>query len=127
MANEHVEIHDPFDGQNGISGSIISTKQRQNAEDMIEYRILMAYATRRWPKEAPESARDNPSSPKDTAINDPPPEKIPGEKKKKKRRIWKHLPKVLVCLKPQTKEEVSPDSDGGKEAGRAAFRSGGEH
>lgn len=136
MDNEHIEIHDPFKGQNGISHRTDSTKKSvfnsENIEDMIEFRILMAYATRRRPKEATETGHDNPSAPNDNTANGTPSiqtEKIP-EKRKKKKKVWKRLPKVLTCLKPQTKEESSlpchgDDDDGGKGADNATGRSAG--
>lgn len=133
MANGHVEIHDLFNGQNGISNSIASNKlsvsHSENMEDMIEFRILMAYATRRRPKEATESAQDNPSAPNGNAITGTPSvqtEKITEKRKKKKKKIWKRLPKVLTCLKPQTKEEIPPKGDGEEETGNATCRSADE-
>lgn len=134
MTNGHIEIHDPFTGQNGISSSTDSTKlsvsNSENTEDMIEFRILMAYTTRRRPKEATESRQDNPSTPNGSNVSETPSiqTEITEKRKKKRKKIWKRLPKVLTCLKPQTKEEIPPPSDGDGEeedACSATFRCAG--
>lgn len=129
MANGLVEIHDPFNGQNGISSSADSTMKSvsnsENTEDMVEFRILMAYAMRRRPKEVTESRQNNPSTPNGNNVSGTTSiqtEQI-SEKRKKKKRIWKRLPKVLTCLKPQTKEGIPPSADGEQDAGNATFRS----
>lgn len=133
MDNEHIEIHDPFKGQNGIIHRTDSAKKSvfnsENTEDMIEFRILMAYATRRRPKEATETGHDNPSAPNNNNANGTPSvqtEKITEKRKKKKKKLWKRLPKVLTCLKPQTKEETSlpghGDDDGEEDADNATMR-----
>lgn len=130
MDNEHIEIHDPFKGQNGITHRTDSTKKSvcysENTENMIEFRILMAYATRRRPKEATETGHDNPSAPNNNNANANGTPSVQTEKKKKKKKVWKMLPKVLTCLKPQTKEETSfpghGDDDGQEDADNATMR-----
>ncbi|KAJ0056860.1 hypothetical protein NL108_000649, partial [Boleophthalmus pectinirostris] len=125
MANGHVEIHDLFSGQNGITSSTESKKYTsclESSEDMVEFRILMAYAQRRRPKDASQENsstphNNNPSTQTEGA-------KAEKKKKKKKKKIFKKLPKVLTCLKPQTKEEIPSPCDGEKDTSIPSFRSG---
>ncbi|KAK7891834.1 hypothetical protein WMY93_023797 [Mugilogobius chulae] len=118
MANGHVEIHDPFQGQHGVTDSTESkeyTSSSESAEDMVEFRILMAYAQRRRPKDSSQSfEQDNSNTP--NSKNGSGSLSIQSEnitvqkKKKKKKKAWKRFSKVFICLKPQTKDEIpSPD------------------
>lgn len=114
MTNQHIEIHDPFNGLNGSTDSTRkSVSDSEDTKDMVEFRILMAYATRRRPKETNGPEQDSPTTPNGNAVNGPPStEQQPiKEEKKRKRKIWKRLAKGLNCLKPQTKEELPVPRD----------------
>lgn len=138
MANGQIEIHDPFSGQNGFSVSPEPTQRliSENTEDMVEFRLMMAYATRRRPKpESGESGQDSPKAP--DASNGTPSiqtENIQEKKKRKKKKIkWSRLSKGLICIRSLTKDDDNDipqrDSDGagtraggGAGAGNAPFR-----
>ncbi|KAJ0012638.1 hypothetical protein NQD34_016972 [Periophthalmus magnuspinnatus] len=122
MANGHVEIHDPIKGQNGITCSTESKKSTsslERPEDMPEFRILMAYAQRRRPQTA---SQENPSTPNGNNPSMQTDEITLEKKKKKKKSIWKRFPKVLTCLKPQTKEEIPSPDDAEEDTGIETFR-----
>lgn len=108
MANGQIEIHDPFSGHNGFTVSPEPTqKPIENTEDTVEFRLMMAYATRRRPK--PESAESGQDSPKaHDASNGTPSiqtEKVLEKKRKKKKIKWSRLPKALICIRSLTKDD----------------------
>lgn len=134
MANGQIEIHDPFNAHNGFSVSPEMTQKpisdSENTEDTVEFRLMMAYATRRRPKpESAESGQDSPKAP--DASNGTPSiqtEKIPEKKKrrKKKKIVWSRLPKALICLRSLTKDDDNDIPQGGSDgAGAGAGRSAG--
>ncbi|XP_026220130.1 apoptosis facilitator Bcl-2-like protein 14 [Anabas testudineus] len=120
MANGHVEIHNPISNHNNLNNSsdcnIKSTSDTSDMDDTVEFRILMAYATRRRPKKA--DTTDNPvvvngntdangSAPSQTPEKTEPTNKRKEEKKKKKenKKGLKRMLSILKCVKPQTEEE----------------------
>ncbi|TDG96556.1 hypothetical protein EPR50_G00229820 [Perca flavescens] len=110
MANGHVEIHDPFSNHNSPK----STSDTDSMEDTVEYRLLMAYASRRRmenkvsTQDVPTSLRggtdENGSSPQMPAVT----EKEGKKRKKKRKKGWKLLPNLFSCIKPQTGAEEPP-------------------
>lgn len=120
MANGHVEIHNPISNHNNLNNSsdcnIKSTSDTSDMDDTVEFRILMAYATRRRPKKA--DTTDSPvvvngntdangSAPSQTPEKTEPTNKRKEEKKKKKKnkKGLKRVLSILKCVKPQTEEE----------------------
>lgn len=106
MANGRVEIHDPNSNHNNLKNSsgIKPTSDSSNMEDTVEFRILMAYATRRRPK------RDEQDSPAvlngntDTNETDRT-EQNETNKKKRKKKGWRRVLHILKCVKPQTEDQ----------------------
>lgn len=123
MANGQIEIHDPFSGQNGFSVSPEPTQRpiSENTEDTVEFRLMMAYATRRRPKpESAESGQDSPKAP--DASNGTPSiqtEKILEKKRKKKKIKWSRLPKALICIRSLTKDDDNDIPQGDSDSARA--------
>lgn len=101
MANDQVTIHDPFSNHNNLTSStncdLNSTSDQDSMADTVELRMMMAYATRRRPKQKVESpTQDTPSAPNGVAHSNgpsspPTPDKTEeeGEEKKKKKRKMK--------------------------------------
>ncbi|KAK2859140.1 hypothetical protein Q5P01_003760 [Channa striata] len=74
-------------------------------EDTVEYRILMAYATRRRPKKHSDEAAlpngktdANGTAPLQTPTT-------PEKKKKKKKKGWKRVANICKCVQPQTEDK----------------------
>ncbi|CAJ1054558.1 apoptosis facilitator Bcl-2-like protein 14 [Xyrichtys novacula] len=118
MANGHVEIHDPLTNSRDRSSSKdCDPKSTSDMEDTTEFRLLMAYAQRRRRK-------DKVLIPKglvlvgqcglaDNGLPQEPPKAENEVKKGKKRgrRGWKKLPKLLSCIS-HAKPELSPAPQG---------------
>ncbi|XP_041832867.1 apoptosis facilitator Bcl-2-like protein 14 [Melanotaenia boesemani] len=117
MANGHVEIHDPISSYTDHTGNTDSetSSDTNNMEDTQEYRLLMAYATRRQSKKRTEKDTQhiqvvesgcsdaNGTTPSQTltqAETVETPEKRKDKKKKKKG--WKRVASMFRCIKPQT-------------------------
>ncbi|XP_034434663.1 apoptosis facilitator Bcl-2-like protein 14 [Hippoglossus hippoglossus] len=111
MANGQIEIHDPFSNHRDLKRSedddAASSSDTEDMDGTPEFRLLMAYATRR---------RGNKESPGQNGNGTPPPstpligtgtmdDEKPKPKKKKKKKVWKRF---LGCIKPQTRDE-EPD------------------
>ncbi|XP_057710752.1 apoptosis facilitator Bcl-2-like protein 14 [Corythoichthys intestinalis] len=104
MANGRIEIHDPFANQNDLGAPTSGEDGLQNTQ---EFRLLMAYTKRRrcqinthrllveqLPSDSP--AKSNEETPTKT----------------KKRKKWKRLPRILMCIKPETdKRSKMPEMD----------------
>ncbi|XP_076579022.1 apoptosis facilitator Bcl-2-like protein 14 [Chaetodon auriga] len=120
MANNRVEIHDPFSNNHLTSSTDCDTKSTSDTDSMadsVEYRLLMAYATRRRPKKAVEPPpRDSLVVPNGgTHANGPSspqtPDKIDKDMKKrrnKNKKGWKRLSSIIRCIKPRTEDEDVP-------------------
>ncbi|XP_072309874.1 apoptosis facilitator Bcl-2-like protein 14 isoform X2 [Eucyclogobius newberryi] len=122
MANGHIEIHDPFNAQHGTKNG---TSNSESTEDMVELRILMAYAQRRRPKQTTSEQDDaSTGTPKDNDARGSPSTQTEGitVEKKKKKKIWRHFPKVLMCLKPQSKDEISTPCYGDERTDRSGWK-----
>ncbi|CAL1568408.1 unnamed protein product [Knipowitschia caucasica] len=123
MATGRVEIHDPLNSHHGTD----HTDQSTHTEGMVEFRILMAYAQRRRPKDLTKPLdQDNNNTQNGFKIigGSIKSEDITAEKKKKKKiKFWKRLSKALTCFTPQTKDEL-PSRQG---ADSAPFRNDVHH
>ncbi|XP_058481259.1 apoptosis facilitator Bcl-2-like protein 14 [Solea solea] len=123
MANGHVEIHDPF--TNGLKSSGDDGGDADDAsgmEDTVEFRIMMAYATRRRVKENGSvhlSGTVSPQTPLKQYDSDSVTEEKKKMKKKKKKRGMKGLKRLFSCVKPRTSDEESePQLECGGNASR---------
>lgn len=119
MAKGHVEIYDPLD--KNTSQTPKTSSESEAMADSVEFKLLMAYAKRRWPDStvaSPQcsddtdtprglSSTEGPSSP-DTPANG---KDSQNRKKDKKKRRRVKLPKILSCLKPQIKDEEQPEPE----------------
>ncbi|KAM9328293.1 apoptosis facilitator Bcl-2-like protein 14 [Pholidichthys leucotaenia] len=124
MANGHVKIHDPFSGQNGRTThkncDSRPTSDSESMNDTVEFRIMMAYATR---KNSSKDKTDNSQTldnmltengNKDADIPTPPQTPVKTEtelterKKKKKKNGWKRFAGMFSCTRPQREEEELP-------------------
>lgn len=101
MANGHVEI--PNSNHNNLRNSTgtKSTSDTSNMDDTVEFRILMAYATRRRPK------RDEQDSPVivNSNVNETDRTEQKETNKKKKKKGWRRVLSILKCVKPRTEDE----------------------
>lgn len=120
MENGHVEIHDPFSGCNGFSSNMdcdpkpTDLSDPESTEDMVEFKILMAYAKRRrrQGEDAESTRRGSPDAPNGNLdSHGTPSPQTPDEteevteKKKKKKKGLKRFAKFFTCFKPQIKED----------------------
>ncbi|XP_049616463.1 apoptosis facilitator Bcl-2-like protein 14 [Syngnathus scovelli] len=99
MANGRVEIHDPFANLNDAD----------NLQDMLEFRLLMAYTKRRrrrWEKKSQTSVEDGAPDSTRTCLlpAESQEEATPPPPKTKKKKKWKRLPNILMCIKPQPEQ-----------------------
>ncbi|XP_060885635.1 apoptosis facilitator Bcl-2-like protein 14 [Labrus mixtus] len=106
MANGHVEIYDPISNQKNLKSSTDcdpkSTSDTDSMEDTTEFRLLMAYAKRRHSKKEGEPKLvDQCGLPGNGEITTKTVEDEPEKKKKKKG--WKRLQRILSCISPRTK------------------------
>ncbi|KAG7498020.1 hypothetical protein JOB18_047770 [Solea senegalensis] len=108
MANGHVEIHDPF--TNGLKSSGGGdADDASGMEDTVEFRIMMAYSTRRRVKEngfVPVSGTVSPQTPLNEYGSDNDTEKK-KKKKKKRGKGMKGWKRFFSCVKPRTSDEES--------------------
>ncbi|KAM9705677.1 uncharacterized protein ACNS7B_001806 [Menidia menidia] len=120
MANGRVEIHDPMSNDHSRTEVPASDPGAESLEDTEEFRILMAYATRRRGDGAPviPVALTAPDTPVKAEKEEPKHEneasRKKGEKKiKKKKKGWKRLPLIFRCVKPSedAEEPPSPEDD----------------
>lgn len=128
MSDGHVEIHDPFSNHKDHERS--TDDDTDNMEDTVEFRLLMAYATRRRAKSLTGRADQNGTAAPRTPPSPPPPAKTESEedkkkkkKMKKKKRGWKRLSGFLRCIKPQTRGD-EPEQNAAPEPDNV-FRCGG--
>ncbi|XP_071358229.1 apoptosis facilitator Bcl-2-like protein 14 [Trachinotus anak] len=122
MAKGHIEIHDPISNHKDLKSSTdASTSDTDNMEEMVEFRILMAYAKRRRVKKGPESPKEESpvilnghteangtSSPQTPAHSETDMAEEKEKKKKKKKAALKRLRNIFSCVKPQTQDEEPP-------------------
>lgn len=117
MENGHVEIHDPF--CNGVHSNTdcdpnpTNLSDPESTENMVEFKILMAYAKRRRQEDMESTSKGSPHTSNGNLDSHGTPspqaphmtEEVTKEKKKKKKKGRKGLIRLLPCLKPQTKED----------------------
>ncbi|XP_070848389.1 apoptosis facilitator Bcl-2-like protein 14 [Chaetodon trifascialis] len=120
MANNRVEIHDPLSNNNLTSSTDCDTKSTSDTVSMantVEYRLMMAYATRRRPKKDVEPPpQDGPVVPNGgTRANGPSSpqtldkiDKDTKERRNKNKKGWKRLSSIMRCIKPRTEDEDPP-------------------
>lgn len=102
MANDHVEIHDPFSNNNVASSDTEPTSPAASMDDTVEFRLLMAYSQRRRPRAAPSVRFSGPMDP-------PSPQKDGEVKTERKRKGIKRVLKMFNCIKPMMmKSELAP-------------------
>ncbi|XP_076016147.1 uncharacterized protein LOC143008325 isoform X2 [Genypterus blacodes] len=107
MENRHLADHNPISGH--TTDSSTNSGAAPNMEDMVEFRIMMAYAQRRRPKTDSGSSGHvgDASSPKMLAETEG---EVKGEKNRKpKKRRFKALRSVFSCVKPQPELEESSE------------------
>ncbi|XP_077401697.1 uncharacterized protein LOC144035669 isoform X2 [Vanacampus margaritifer] len=101
MANERVEIYDPFANHDDLSGP---TSDTGNLQSMLEFRLLMAYTKRRQRRQEKKSQSSvdegDPDSTHTCLLPAESQEETTPTKTKKKRK-WRRLPSFLICIKPQ--------------------------
>ncbi|XP_043963733.1 apoptosis facilitator Bcl-2-like protein 14 isoform X1 [Gambusia affinis] len=109
--------------ENRVSETIDSTahldcnlnSDKENMEDTVEFRLMMAYAQRRrpakvnTPKENGSAAEQSLTQTSGKTENKE--EEVEEKKKKKKKKIWRHLKVIFKCVQPQTVEPESPQDD----------------
>lgn len=115
MTNGHIEIYDPFAHPDGCSTGTYqdpeSAPDVANMEDTVEFRVLMAYATRRRPntQRSPftQSGGDDADGHVKTPLKTPTQteNKLTEKKNRKKGRRLKRMLSIFSCTRPQTKDE----------------------
>lgn len=124
MTNGHVEIYDPIPRPAGRSTGTYhnpeSTPDVANMEDTVEFRVLMAYASRRRPNAQRSPVRESGRDDADGHV------KKPTERKnRKKGRRLKRILSIFSCTRPQTKNEEDEEEEQQKPmepADEVAFR-----
>lgn len=113
MENGKVEnrVAEPIDSTTHLDCNLNSDKE--NMEDTVEFRLMMAYAQRRRPAKA-NTPKANGSAAEQTLTQtsgktENKEEEV--EEKKKKKKIWRHLKVIFKCVQPQTVEPESPQDD----------------
>lgn len=114
-----MEIHDPFAGRNmDCESKPTAQPDPEDTEDMVEFRILMAYAKRR--RQEVDTEKGSPGTPNGNLdphgtpspqTPDKTEEATEKKKKNKKRKSLKPLSKIFTCFKPQIKEDGPLRSD----------------
>ncbi|KAM8740182.1 uncharacterized protein AB9X84_020108 isoform 1-T1 [Acanthopagrus schlegelii] len=117
MASGHVTIHDPLSNHNNLTSStdcdLNSTSGQDSMGDTVELRLMMAYATRRRPNRKVESpTQDSPSAPNGVAHSNGP-SSPPTPDKKRRKKGFRSLMKLLPCIKPQTDDKELAQSPEG--------------
>lgn len=108
MANGRVEIHDPLSHDVPSSQDTKPTSDSDGMEDTAEFRVMMAYATRRRPLTlaGDTTTPGGPTTGNGTHTRAPQtPDKTKAERKKRKKMGLKHLSKIFSCVKPAVEEE----------------------
>lgn len=113
MANG--QIQDPVSNNNHVKCPTDSTSA-SDMKDTVEFRLLMAYAARRRPKQDVRSPTRDDSVVVNggTDANGTAPTKTPTEtetkvtKKRRKRKGIRNLMHIFKCVKPQTDEQEPP-------------------
>ncbi|XP_077356186.1 uncharacterized protein LOC144003619 [Festucalex cinctus] len=104
MANGRIEIHDPFSNHNNLSEP---TSDADSLQNMLEFRLLMAYTKRRRRRQEMKSQSSvdegGPDSTHTCLLPAESQEETTPTKPKKKKK-WKRLPSFLICIKPQTEK-----------------------
>ncbi|XP_023205643.1 apoptosis facilitator Bcl-2-like protein 14 [Xiphophorus maculatus] len=115
MENGKVEnrVAEPIDSTTHLDCNLNSDKE--NMEDTVEFRLIMAYAQRRRPAKA-NTPKANGSAAEQTLTQtsgktENEEEEVEEKKKKKKKKIWRHLKVIFRCVQPQTVEPESPQDD----------------
>ncbi|XP_068995978.1 apoptosis facilitator Bcl-2-like protein 14 [Embiotoca jacksoni] len=122
MANGYPEIHNPFSKHNGGTDcDPETTSDLESLEDSVEFRLMMAYAKRRRPNpEVQTHPQDGETAGRDstgktlTSIEEEKETKEQRTKKKKKKKVWKRVPSIFRCIKPQT-EDGEPQEPVGRQ------------
>lgn len=141
MTSERIVIHDPLSHPNGRSGGTHhdpkSASDVENMEETVEFRVMMAYATRRrrqLNKKDDSNAQTSPvakggeddadgdvKTPSNTLIHDE--NKENRKKGVKKKKVLKHLSKIFSCTRSQTKDEEVEEQQQPKDpAGKVSDR-----
>ncbi|XP_054876395.1 apoptosis facilitator Bcl-2-like protein 14 [Poeciliopsis prolifica] len=114
MENSKVEncITETIDNTAHLDCNLNSDKE--NMEDTVEFRLMMAYAQRRRPAND-NTPKENGSATEQTLTQtsgqtENKKEEVEKEKKKKK-KIWRQLKVIFKCVQPQTAEPESPQDD----------------
>ncbi|KAM3587434.1 uncharacterized protein V6R79_005458 [Siganus canaliculatus] len=113
MASDRVEVHDLFSNHNNNksnNGDLEPTSDSGGMGGTVEYRLLMAYASRRKPKPDSNGVNSDPHLPPtptktDEEMNDG---EEGGKKKKrkgKKKKGWRRLSSIFSCVKPRVEDE----------------------
>lgn len=115
MTNGHIEIYDPIPRPAGRSTGTYhdpeSTPDVANMEDTVEFRVLMAYATRRRPNTQRSLVRESGGDDSDGHVKTPlktptqTENKLTEKKNRKKGRRLKRMLSIFSCTRPQTKNE----------------------
>ncbi|XP_008398713.1 apoptosis facilitator Bcl-2-like protein 14 [Poecilia reticulata] len=114
MENSQVENRiGEIDGMAHVDCNLNSDKE--NMEDTVEFRLMMAYAQRRRPAKV-NTPRENGSAAEQTVTQtsgktENQEEEKKKKKKKKKKNILRDLKVIFQCVKPQTAEPESPQDD----------------
>ncbi|KAF3705268.1 Apoptosis facilitator Bcl-2-like protein 14 [Channa argus] len=120
MANGVMEIHDPFCNHSNLKSSTDcdrnSTSGTSDMENMVEFRILMAYATRRRPNKDSGTPVSLSGKTDQMDANGTAPSQTDKKvtAKKKKNKAWKRVLRFLKCIQPQTEKE-EPDQTNEKQ------------
>lgn len=121
MTNGHIEIYDPIPRPAGRSTGTYhdpeSTPDVANMEDTVEFRVLMAYATRRRPNTQRSLVRESGGDDSDGHVKTPlktptqTENKLTEKKNRKKGRRLKRMLSIFSCTRPQTKNEEDDEEE----------------
>lgn len=121
MTNGHIEIYDPIPRPAGRSTGTYhdpeSTPDVANMEDTVEFRVLMAYATRRRPNTQRSLVRESGGDDSDGHVKTPlktptqTENKLTEKKNRKKGRRLKLMLSIFSCTRPQTKNEEDDEEE----------------
>ncbi|XP_054624416.1 apoptosis facilitator Bcl-2-like protein 14 [Dunckerocampus dactyliophorus] len=123
MANGRIEIHDPFANGNNLSSSSSSsgaaadsreaTSDAENLRNIVEFRLMMAYAKRRRRRKCSESSLEGSLEAQMGCLDSGDKSEEEKASTKKKKRRWKRLTSILRCIKPETGEARRAPERGG--------------
>lgn len=121
MTNGHIEIYDPIPRPAGRSTGTYhdpeSTPNVANMEDTVEFRVLMAYVTRRRPNTQRSPVRESGGDDSDGHVKTPlktptqTENKLTEKKNRKKGRRLKRMLSIFSCTRPQTKNEEDDEEE----------------